>query len=359
MERQPLRFAVIGTGYWGINYVRLLSELPDAEVVIVCDQNSARLKEIERRFPRVQVTTDLHTALSQDIDAAVVATNATSHFEVVQACLKAGKHVLVEKPMTTRAAEANQLTALASLMGLKLMVGHIFLYNAGIQKIRTYVAGNDLGKIYYVYAKRTNLGPIRTDVNALWDLASHDVSIFNYLLDARPSWVSATGSRVLCEGCREDVGFMVLQYPNGILGHIHVSWADPNKERELVIVGSEARVVFNDLNPMEQVRVFEKGVSYESMLDPSNHYEYKLLMRDGDIISPRIEAVEPLRNECLHFIDCVLHDKQPLSHGQSGADVIAIMEATNQSLAMNGAPVEIKYEEVDEYKYIFTASPVR
>src|SRR5690606_7917594 len=176
MERQPLRFAVIGTGYWGINYVRLLSELPDAEVVIVCDQNSARLKEIERRFPRVQFTTDLHTALSQDIDAAVVATNATSHFEVVQAFLQAYKHVLVEKPMTTRAAEANQLTALASLMGLKLMVGHIFLYNAGIQKIRTYVAGNDLGKIYYVYAKRTNLGPIRTDVNALWDLASHDVS---------------------------------------------------------------------------------------------------------------------------------------------------------------------------------------
>ena len=340
MDKQ-LGIAIIGTGYWGINYVRVFNELPQTKVVAVCDQRSERLQKVERRFPGTTLTTELAEVLSRDdVDAVVVATPATTHYQVAHACLTAGKHVLVEKPITIKAENAQDLVNLAETKGLTLMVGHIFLYNAGVRKVKDYINQDEASRVYYVYAQRTNLGPIRDDVNALWDLAPHDVSIFNYLLDSTPSWVSATGSKLL-QNCCEDVGFISLGYQDGIVGHIHVSWADPNKVREVVVVSNDKRIVFDDIKTMEQVRIFEKGISYEEVDAPSSYGEFRFLVRDGDIISPRIEANEPLKGQCSHFVECVTQNKRPFTDGQAGLKVVQVMEAIDRSLAQNGAPVQV------------------
>jgi len=227
------------------------------------------------------------------------------------------------------------------------MVGHTFLYNPGVAKVKDYLRRGKAGRIYYIYARRTNLGPIRRDVNALWDLAPHDIAIVNHLLDSTPLWVSAVGAKVL-RGRQEDVGFVSLGYPDDIVAHIHVSWADPNKAREVVVVGSESRIVFNDLNGVEQVRVFEKGVAIEA--EPANYGEYRFNIRDGDITSPRIEISEPLKNQCRHFVECVSERRRPLSGGVEGRDVVRILEGVDHSLRNNGAPVQLWRIE-DHYEY--------
>ena len=343
-ERPPstkqLGVAVIGCGYWGMNYVRIFNELTESRVVAVCDQSADRLKEAARRFPGVYLTTEVDDAASQpSVDAVVVCTEATTHFNVTRRLLLAGKHVLVEKPLTTIAADSEKLIDLAESNSAILMVGHTFLFNAGVRKVKEYVqqAG---GRVYYLYARRTNLGPIRRDVNALWDLAPHDIAIFNYLLDSTPQWVSAVGGRVL-RNCRDDVGFISLGYPDNVLAHVHVSWADPDKAREVVVVKSDKRIVFNDLNGVEQVRVFEKGVSTVEQ-EPLNYGEFRFEIRDGDIISPRIEPVEPLKNQCRHFLECVRTGKRPVSSGVEGRDVVRVLEAVNRSIESKGLQVEVE-----------------
>jgi predicted dehydrogenase len=219
-----------------------------------------------------------------------------------------------------------------------------------------------VGRIYYLYAARTNLGPIRHDVNALWDLAPHDIAIFNYWLGRTPIWVSAVGTRVL-HNSGEDVGFVTLGYPDNILGHIHVSWADPYKVREVVVVGSNERILFNDLNPLEPVRVFEKGVAVSDD-EPASFGEHHLLMRDGAIISPKIEISEPLKNECRHFVECVTGGQRPLTDGQAGLEVVRVLEAITRSLAHHGEPVELEGDlehEHDNYRFedLLVAGAVR
>jgi predicted dehydrogenase len=196
------------------------------------------------------------------------------------------------------------------------------------------------GDVYYMYSRRTNLGPIRNDVNAVWDLAPHDISIFNYFLDCVPEWVSVVGARVL-KRSREDVAFIALGYPEGVIAHLHVSWADPNKVRETTVVSSNRRIVFDDLNSQEQVRVYEKGVASIVTHEASSYGEYQLQIRDGDILSPRIQISEPLKNLARHFIDCVLHGTRPLSDGVNGYDVVRVLEAIDRSLARNGEPVAV------------------
>jgi predicted dehydrogenase len=218
------------------------------------------------------------------------------------------------------------------------MVGHTFLYNHAVEKVKEYFANDALGSVYYLYGRRTNLGPIRHDVNAVWDLASHDVAIFNHFLEAVPEWVSAVGAKVL-RNSREDVGFVSLGYPNGVLGHLHASWADPNKVREVVVVGSERRILFNDVDSVEHVRVFEKGVTNGESV---GYGEHQLLMRDGDIISPKIPVGEPLKNQCMHFVGCVSEGKQPLTNGQLGRDVVRVMQAIDRSMQQQGVPVEVQ-----------------
>src|SRR3984893_16415233 len=236
----PLRIAVVGWGYWGRNYVRILSELLESRLVAICDGRPDRLREVGGRFPGVQLTTDIEDIASDpEIDAVVVCTEATTHYDVTRRILSSGKHVLVEKPLTTTTADAQELITLAESKSTVLMVGHTFVFNAGIQKVKEYVQSGQ-GRVYYLYSRRTNLGPIRRDVNALWDLATHDIAIFNHFLGQEPVWVSAVGARVL-HNCREDVGFITLGYGGNVLGHIHVSWADPNKSREIVVVCSDKR----------------------------------------------------------------------------------------------------------------------
>lgn len=336
---RPLGIAIIGCGYWGMNYVRIFNELVESRVVAVCDQRPERLNEVARRFPGAYLTTQIDDAASQPgVDAVVVCTEATTHFDVTRRLLLAGRHVLVEKPLTTTTAEAEKLIELAESKSATLMVGHTFVFNAGVRKVKDYVQ-KDGGRVYYLYARRTNLGPIRRDVNALWDLAPHDIAIFNYLLDATPQWVSAVGGKVL-RNCRDDVGFISLGYPDNVLAHVHVSWADPDKAREVVVVKSDKRIVFNDLNGIEQVRVFEKGVSTVEQ-EPLNYGEFRFEIRDGDIISPRIEPVEPLKYQCRHFLDCVQTGKRPISSAVEGRDVVRVLEAVNRSIECKGLQVQV------------------
>lgn len=344
----PLGIAVVGCGYWGMNYVRIFSELRESRVVAVCDQRSDRLLEVAWRYPGLHLTSQIEDAVSQPgVDAVVVCTEATTHYEVTRNCLLAGKHVLVEKPLTTTVAESEELIALSESKSVILAVGHTFVFNAGVQKVKEYIQAGQ-SQVYYLHARRTNLGPIRHDVNALWDLAPHDIAIFNYLLDSVPEWVSAVGAKVL-RNCREDVGFISLGYPDNVLGHIHVSWADPDKAREVVAVMSDKRVVFNDLNGLEQVRVFEKGVSVLEQ-EPLNYGESRFEIRDGDIISPRIEASEPLKNQCRHFLECMRLGRRPISSGVEGREVVRVLEAVNHSIECDGmrVPVEKKGHDANE-----------
>lgn len=342
---RPVGIAVIGSGYWGVNYVRVFRELANAELVVVCDQREHRIGEIERQFPGTRTTTRLDDVLSmENVDAVVVCTPASTHHSVTKQCIEAGKHVLVEKPIATTVAQSNDLIRLAETHNVRLMVGHTFLFNSGIRKVKEYVDRNELGHVYYLYARRTNLGPIRTDVNALWDLAPHDVSIFNFLLGAVPTWVSAVGTQVLNNG-REDVGFISLGYGEGVVAHVHVSWADPHKVREVVVVGSDKRIVFNDLGVPEQVRVYEKGLAPASS-EAASFGNYHFQIRDGAIISPRVEVSEPLKNQCAHFLDCLINGKRPVSSGVEGRDVVAVLEAIDRSIERHGAPVEVDLGEV-------------
>jgi len=340
MNKQ-LGIAVIGYGYWGGNYVRLFNELPETKVVVVCDTQTERLKEAQQRYPEVAVSTSVEDALRFDgVDAAVVSTTATTHYDVTRRCLENGKHVLVEKPITTIESDAQELITLAEAKERTLMVGHTFIFNSGVRKMKEYVQTDRVGQVYYLYSQRTNLGPIRQDVNALWDLATHDISIFNYLLDDTPRWVSAVGTNVL-KNSREDVGFISLGYQNGIIGHVHVSWADPNKVRKTVVVGSKKRVVFDDLNNQERVRVYEKGIAPKIPENPTNYGEYHFEMRDGDIISPRVKVSEPLKNQGKHFVECVKEGIQPLSDGLAGLEVVQVMAAVDRSVELNGVPVPV------------------
>lgn len=346
-ESDKIGVAVVGCGYWGINYLRVFNELPNAEVVAICDQRKARLHEIGQRYPGAVLATELDEALQiPGVDAVVVCTGATTHFDVARSSLCAGKHVLVEKPMATTAEECKDLIAFSEMYNRTLMVGHTFLYNTGIRKVKENLHRDDMGKIYYLYSCRTNLGPIRQDVNALWDLAPHDISIFNYLLDKSPQWVSAVGANVLGSE-NQDVGFVSLGYGDNIVGNIHVSWADPNKVRQLVVVGSNRRVVFDDLNALERVKIFEKGVVRQTP-EANTYGEHQFMMRDGDILSPHVEINEPLKTQCTHFLDCASNGTRPLTDGWAGLNVVKTLAAIDQSIAQNGAPVWLEGKHQNE-----------
>jgi len=334
-----IRVGIVGCGYWGINYVRIFSELAQATVVRVCDLNEERLRLVHHKYSYVFPTKSLEELLSDPhIDAVVVSTPAVTHYEVVKACLLKNKHVLVEKPLSTLVEQGSELVQLAEERKRILMVGHTFLYNPGILKIKEYLSHNDFGAVYYLHATRTHLGLIRNDVNAIWDLAPHDIAIFSFLLNQQPLWVSAVSGCFLKNGV-PDVGFITLGYPQNVIGNIHVSWINSNKVREVVVVGSKKRIVFDDLNNLERVRIYEKGASITGDVDTFG--EFQLQLRDGDIISPRIETSEPLKNQCIHFLNCLTKGHTPLSDGKNGLNVTRVMSAITLSMDNRGAPMEI------------------
>jgi len=337
---RPVRIALVGFGYWGPNYARVLHELPGAELALVCDRSEERLALVGSRYRAMQTCRRVEEIFARDdIDAVVVATPASTHAPLVRAALEHGRHVLVEKPMALEVAECEALCDLSASADRVLMVGYTFLYNAGVRKMKECMEPEPFGQMYYLHATRTNLGPIRQDVNAVWDLAPHDIAIFNYLLDEQPVWASAVGTRVLRTE-RDDIAFATLGYRNDVVGNIHVSWADPNKVREVVAVGSRRRIVFNDLNDVERVRVFERGVSASEAIADS-YGEFKLLVRDGDIVSPKIEPSEPLKNQCADFVDAVRHGRAPIASCEFGLGVIRTLAAIDGSMRARGAAVEV------------------
>jgi predicted dehydrogenase len=337
---QRVRLALVGFGYWGPNYARVLNDLPDADLTVVCDRSLDRLTLVRDRYRTVETCADVDAVFARDdVDAVVIATPASTHAPLVRAALERRKHVLVEKPMALDAESCAALCELADAIGRVLMVGYTFLYNAGVRKMKEHLSADQFGQPYYLHATRTNLGPIRHDVNAIWDLAPHDIAIFNYLLGEEPRWASAVGTRVLRTD-RDDIAFATLGYDNNVIGNIHVSWADPNKVREVVAVGSRRRVVFNDLSDTERVRVFERGVSVGEAIADS-YGEFKLLVRDGDIISPKVEPSEPLKNQCLEFVDAIVDGRAPLATSRFGLGVVRALVAIEKSMRSGGAAVEV------------------
>jgi predicted dehydrogenase len=333
--KSKINIAVAGCGHWGPNYIRVFSGLENVVVKVACDLSKPKLDRIQAQFPLVGVTADFSALLDDEaIDAIVIATPSTTHFKVAKACLDAGKHVLVEKPMTLTSVDALALTKLAEEKQRTLFVGHTFLYNPGVRKMKEIIDSGELGAIYYLTATRTHLGLVREDVNVAWDLAPHDIAIFNYLLGKVPIRVDAFGVCHLKEA-REDAVFIHLLYPNSVLGQIHVSWVDSNKERSVKVIGSEARVIFDDINNLERVKIFKKGI--RRLPDYNTFGEFQLLLRDGDIISPRIEPIEPLKAMCAEFIDCLRTGAKPLTDGQSGYEVVRVMEQIDRALAANSA----------------------
>ncbi len=321
---------LIGYGHWGPNHVRIFNHFHDSCVRIIADTDSQRLKAVRQQSPEVELTDDYKELLRRpDVDAVVVATPVSSHYGLVEAALLAGKDVLVEKPITYSTMEADHLIALAEKQDRILMCGHVFLFNAGIRRLRQYIDDGTMGRVYYMTATRTNLGPVRRDVNALYDLGSHDVSIFHYLLDDKPVEVGAWGEKFLQLDI-EDVCFASLRFPNKTMCHMHVSWLNPRKERTLVVVGDKKMAVWDDTSPLEPIRLYDKGLMQEPYYDSFGQFQFRL--RDADVLIPKLISEEPLKVQDRHFLDCVQNRQRPLTDGRFARDVVETLESLMVSM---------------------------
>ncbi len=329
-----VRFGVIGAGYWGPHLIRNLSEIPEARLTAIADLSDERLEALRARYPYAVLTKEYREVLESDVDAVVVATPVRTHHAMAREALMAGKHVLIEKPMTLNSAEARELVRLADDKGLRLMVGHTFEYNPAVIALRDIVKRGDVGRVLYVDAARLNLGQYRSDVNVLWDLAPHDISIMNYILEADPTHVSARGNACIHPGTH-DVAYLELKYPQGILGHIHVSWLEPCKVRRLTVVGDEKMVVYNDVSAEEKLRIYDKGVIKTT--SSGDYADFQLSYHYGGVNIPAVASGEPLKLELLHFIQCIHQGTTPRSDGRSGLSVIKVLEAADKSLKNGGA----------------------
>ena len=331
--------AMVGTGNWGKNLVRNFAGLRSARLKYCVDQDEARLGALAPQYPDTEFTTDLDTVLADpEVQAVGVAASAVAHHPLGMRVLAAGKHAYIEKPLALSSAQAQELVAEAERRDLTLMVGHLLLYHPAVTRLKEVVDSGELGEVLYIYSQRVNLGIIRSDENALWSLAPHDISVGVYLFGDNPTSASARGScYIQRESGIEDVVFANLEFPGGRMLNLHISWLDPHKIRRITVVGSKKMAVFDDMESAEKLRIYDKGVetpSYES-------YGDSLTLHYGDIHIPRLPMSEPLRLECEHFVACVAEGKRPLTDGPSGLAVVQALEAAQQSLKQNGAPVAI------------------
>jgi len=332
-----VRTALLGYGYWGPNLARNLHYRLGTRWVACVDLDPARRVEVAERYPWVRPLADPDEAIGDpDIDALVIATPVRTHADLVRAGLGAGKHVLVEKPLALSTVEAVALAEQADRAGLVLAVGHTFEYNPAVTKIRALLDAGDLGELWYLHSQRVNLGRIQRDVNALWSIGPHDVSIANYLVGSAPRWVAARGARHLHAEV-EDVVFATLGYDGDVLAHLHVSWLDPSKVRRTTVVGSRRMVVFDDLDSEAKLRVYDKGAETVQ----GGYGEYQFRLRSGDIHVPRTDLTEPLALELDHFLECCASGARPRTDGWSGVRVVAALEAAQRSLEKGGQQVEV------------------
>ena len=333
-----IRVAVIGAGHWGPNLIRNFHNRERSEVAWVVDRDATRLAQVRSRFADVQTTGEADEALADPaVDAVVVATPARTHHGLAKAALERGKHVLVEKPIATSVDDGAELCALSERAGRVLAVGHVFLYNPGVQRVKRYLEDGHLGRVYYVSMVRTNLGPIRTDVDAAWDLASHDVAIVNYWLDAEPIGVSAIGGTWINDGIADAV-FATFRYSGNVFVNLHVSWLNPRKSRDITVVGEKKMITLDDMNLTEPLRMYDKFVTDDRVAAPfvDNFASFRASVREGDVTIPKVALGEPLRTECDHFIECVAKNKPPLTDGRSATAVVRALEALTRSVANAG-----------------------
>ena len=335
-EVRSIAVGVVGCGYWGPQLVRNFQSIPGADLQIVSDLSQERLEHIRGLYPAVAVTTQFSELLDSPVDAVAIATPVNTHFEMARQALLHDKHVMVEKPLTTDAGQAKELIAIAEERGRVLMVGHTFEYNPAVQYLKEYVESGQLGQVYYVNCTRVNLGIFQKDINVIWDLAPHDVSILLYVLGMRPDQVSARGSAYV-QPKIEDVAYVTLNFPSGVMADIRVSWLDPCKIRRITVVGSKKMIVYDDVEPTEKIKIYDKGVDKPPYSDTME--EFRLSYRYGDITTPAIPGREPLSIECSHFLDCVRHGTAPRSNGHVGHAVVQILESAQRSLR-NGGTVE-------------------
>jgi predicted dehydrogenase len=349
---------VLGAGYWGPNLIRTFANLDGCELTAICEQDDARRERVSARYQSVPTFAAYDAMLSDpSVDAIVVATPVEGHYAHSLAALEAGKHLFVEKPLARTTDECSKLIDAAASRDLVLMAGHTFLYNAAVRNVKRMIEDGELGDILYIHSRRVNLGIVRRDINAMWNLAPHDLSIVGYLFGDDPTRVTARGLTYLQEGL-PDVVFLTVDYPGGLAAHIHVSWLDPQKVRAMTIVGTKKMVVYDDMSLDAKVQVYDKGVDVVGRNDndrPAPGFgEYQTVVRSGDLLVPQIDFEEPLRTECAHFVDCIANGSRPVSDGWDGLRVVAVLEAAERSMANDGAPVDVG---LDAYRSL--AGPTR
>ena len=334
-----IQIGVIGYGYWGPNLVRNFMEVPGSQVIAVSDLRQEKLVQAKRRYPLIRTTTNYQDLINDPaIDAFIIATPVSTHFPLAMEVLKAGKHVLVEKPLTSTSEQAIQLIAEARERGRVLMVDHTFIYTGAVKKIKELVTQNELGNIYYYDSVRVNLGLFQPDVNVLWDLAVHDLSIMDYVLPFRPRAVSAAGiSHVPHE--LENIAYLTLFFDGPFIAHFHVNWLSPVKVRRTLIGGSRKMIVYDDLEPSEKIKIYDKGININN--DSENVYKFLVDYRIGDMWAPQLDSTEALQTEARHFIRCLEREEYPITDGDAGLRVVQILEAASRSMADGGQIKEL------------------
>jgi predicted dehydrogenase len=338
-----IRIGIIGYGYWGPNLVRNFAETPGASVAAVADLNPKQLELVARRYPAVKTTTDFQDLLRDpDIDAIAIATPVSTHFELGMAALRAGKHLWLEKPMTETSLQARQLIDEAEKRKLVLIVDHTFIYTGAVRKMAEIIRSGDLGRVYYYDSIRVNLGLFQRDVSVISDLAVHDFSILDYLLGEHPVAASASGINHF-PGTPENLAYVTLFYDSGVIAHANVNWLAPVKVRQILIGGSKKMITYDDLEPSEKVKIYDKGVSFTD--DPKQIQEMRVGYRTGDMWAPKLPGTEALRVEAEHFIDCIENSKVPETDGQLGLRVVELIEATSSSMRGKGETVHIQRKE--------------
>jgi predicted dehydrogenase len=333
-----IEIAVVGAGHWGPNLIRNFDNQTRSRVRWIVDADPERLRTAQARFPGANCSTDVGQALDdRRVQAMVIATPTSTHAALTRSALESGRHVFVEKPLTTESTSARALSDLAARSGLVLVVGHVFVHNPAVQWVKQRLATGELGRLYYASSERTNLGPIRTDVNVAWDLAAQDIAIFDYWFGTTPESASAQGHGWL-NGGNQDAVFATLRYPGEVLVHLHVSWLNPRKVRHITLVADHRMLTYDDLSPDEPIRIFDKRALPLSPVAPfvDTYAAFRAQVHSGDITIPPVRMGEPLHLECMHFLDCIEDGRKPLTGGPQAVAVVATLEAIDRSLAASG-----------------------
>lgn len=345
-----IKMGVIGCGYWGPNLIRNFFKLRDCDMAIVADLNPDRLDSIQKLYPKLEVTTNASKLINRsDIDAVVIVTPVSTHYELTKAALEAKKHVLVSKPMTQTSTQAKELIALSERERKTLMVDHTFIHSGAVRKIRELIDEGEIGKIYYYDSIRVNLGLFQHDINVLWDLAPHDLSILLYLIDKKPVSVSAVGTHLIDCGDyeHESVSYATIRFEDQTLAHIHVSWVSPVKIRRTLIGGSRKMIVYDHLDPDNQIKVYDKGVKVNNA---EEKYQLLIQYRVGDMYAPKVDQTEALEVECKQFVNCILKKEKPITDGYSGLRVVNLLEAAQHSMIHDGKVVPVEDKKISGYR---------